>query len=121
MPWWAVVYFTMFCALSVAGIWDDCRDRRPTWFLGCAIVSNVIIAYLFVAYWQPTIRVPLGSIASVAFVATMCWELFQASEDIRALHTAPEISRAITVITAIAYPVICSPAFIVAGLAAFRA
>lgn len=120
MPWWILVYFIMFCVLSVAGIWDDCRDRRPAWFLGCAIVSNVIIAYLFVAYWQPTMRSALGSIASAAFVAAMCWELFQATEDIRALQTAPEFSRAVTVVTAITYPVICSPAFIVAGLTAFR-
>jgi hypothetical protein len=119
MPWWAVLYFFMFCLLSVAGIWDDCRDKRPVWFLGCAIVSNVIIAYLFVAYWQPTMRVPLSSIASVAFLAAICWELFQAAEDIRALRTATEFSSTLTVITAITYPVICLPAFIVAGISAF--
>jgi hypothetical protein len=120
MPWWAVVYFTLFCVLAVAGIWDDCRDRRPAWFLGCAIASNVIIAYLFVAYWQPAMRPPLDSIASAAFVAAFSWELFQAWEDLRALHTSPEVSPTVTAITAMAYPVICSPAFIVAGLSAFR-
>jgi len=121
MSWWITFYFVVFCLLSIAGICDDYRDRRPSWFLGCAIVANLIVAYLFVAYWQPTLRASLGSIASVAFVAAMCWELFQGAEDIRALYADPEVSHAVTVVTALAYPLICLPAFIVAGLTAFRA
>jgi hypothetical protein len=125
MTWWIIIYLGLFGMLSAGGLWDDYRDGRPAWFLGCAVVSNVIVIYLFVAFWQPSLRAPFGTLAPVAFVASMCWELFQAVEDIRGLRSDPELSerqqRVVASITAIALPIICLPAFIVAGISAFRA
>ena len=124
MSWWIVIYFGLFGVLSAGGLWDDYRDRRPAWFLACAFASNLTVAYLFVAFWQPALRSPLGVVAPVAFIASMCWELFQAVEDIRGLRANPELSetqrRMVATITAIALPVICLPAFVVAGICAFR-
>ena len=120
MPWWVILYFGIFCLLGLAGIWDDYRDQRPGWFLGCAVISNLIVAYLFVAYWQPALLAPLGSIGSGGFVAAMGWELFQAVEDSRALNTASEFPRKVAIATVIVGPLICLPAFIIAGVSAFR-
>jgi len=124
MPLWSIIYLGVFGVLAAAGLWDDIRDRRPPWFLGCVVVSNLTVLYLFAAYWQPSLRTPLGVLAPVAFGASMCWELLQAVQDIRAIGADPELSqtgqRVIARITAIALAVICLPAFIAAGISAFR-
>ena len=60
MSWWAIVYLVLFGVLAAAGLWDDFRDRRPAWFLGCAAVSNLTIIFLFVAFWQPSLRSSAG-------------------------------------------------------------
>jgi hypothetical protein len=124
MSWWSIIYLVLFAVLAAAGLWDDFCDGRPAWFLGCAMVSNLTVVYLFLAFWQPPLRALLGIAAPVAFVASTCWELFQAVEDIRGLRSDTELSesqqRVVANITAIALPVICLPAFIVAGISAFR-
>ncbi|MEZ6065614.1 MAG: hypothetical protein R3B90_07850 [Planctomycetaceae bacterium] len=123
MAWWTIGYLVLFGLLAVAGLWDDARNRRPAWFLGCAVVSNVTVIYLFVAFWQPSLRVPLGWAAPVLFVASMCWELFQSFEDLRGLRVDPQVSetqqRAMATITAGVLLMVCLPAFIVAGISAF--
>ena len=125
MPWWSIIYLALFGVLAAAGLWDDFRDRRPAWFLGCVVFSNLTVIYLFASYWQPFLRAPLGVMAPVAFVASMFWELYQAFLDIRAISADPELSktgqRTIAGITAIALPITCLPAFIVAGISAFGA
>ncbi len=124
MSWWAIIYFGLFGVLSVAGLWDDFFERRPAWFLACAVASNLIMADLIVAFWRPSLSAALGIVAPVAFVVSMCWELFQAVEDLRTLHSDPDLSeseqRFVTIFTAITLPVLCLPAFIVAGISAFR-
>jgi hypothetical protein len=101
MSLWTVIYLALFGAVAAAGLWDDVRDRRPTWFLGCVVISK-----------------PL------AFVASMCWELFQAVVDIRVLRSDAEPSegdqRLIASIAAIALAAVCLPAFVIAGMSAFR-
>jgi hypothetical protein len=58
-------------------------------------------------------------------MASMCWELFQAVDDIRGLRDDPELSEAqqrrVATVTAIALPMVCLPAFAVAGISAFGA
>ena len=124
MSWWTIIYLGLFGVLAAAGLWDDVRDRRSAWFLGCAVISNLTVIYLFVTFWHPSLRAPLGLIAPLAFVGSMCWELFQAVEDIRALRLDPELSereqRVTASVAAISLPVICLPAFVVAGISAFR-
>jgi hypothetical protein len=123
MSWWIVSYLGLFGVLSAGGVWDDYRDRRPAWFLACAVLSNLTVIYLFVAFWQPFLRSLLGLVAPVAFIASMCWELFQAVEDIRGLRADPKLSETerhvVATITAVALPLVCLPAFIVAGISAF--
>ena len=125
MPWWILVYLGVFVLLSAGGLWADVRDRRPVWFLACAFVSNLTVIYLFLAFWQPSLCSSLGLVAPVAFLAAMGWELFQAREDLRDIREDPELSetqrRVVARITAVALSLICLPAFILAGISAFRA
>jgi len=124
MTWWIILYLVVYCVLAVAGLWDDHRDRRPGRFLGCAVFSNLTVVYLFVAFWQPSLRSPLNFAAPLAFVASMCWEVFQSVQDIRGLRNDPDLSerhqRLVATITTIVLPAMCLPAFVVAGIAAFR-
>ena len=124
MSLWTVIYLALFGAVAAAGLWDDVRDRRPTWFLGCVVISNLTVSYLFVAYWHPSLRSPWGVVAPLAFVASMCWELFQAVVDVRVLRSDAEPSegdqRLIASIAAIALAAVCLPAFVIAGMSAFR-
>lgn len=76
MSWWTILYLGVFGALAAGGLWDDYRDRRPVWFLACSILSNLTVVYLFVAFWQPSLRSPLGVVAPVVFLAATGWELF---------------------------------------------
>ncbi len=124
MTWWTLLYLGFFAALALAGLWSDYRDRRSAWFLGAAVLSNLTVVYLFVAYWHPALRTPLGLVAPVAFLAAMGWELFQAVEDIRGIRSDPELTergqRVVAAIVAVVLPVLCLPAFVVAGMAALR-
>ena len=124
MPWWSIIYLGFFGLLAAAGLWSDYREGRAAWFLACALFSNLTIIYLFVAFSEPSLRSRLGSVAPVVFVAAMCWELFQAVEDIRGLRSDTELAesqrRVIATLTAVGLSLICLPAFVVAGISAFR-
>jgi len=124
MSWWIIVYFWLFILLSAAGLWDDYCDRRPVWSLVCALLANLTVAYLFVTFWHTSLRSPVGIVAPTAFVASMCWEAYQAITEILGLPADPELTAkqqsALAALTALALLVICVPAFIVAGINAFR-
>lgn len=122
MPWWVIVYLVLFVALAAAGLWDDVQDRRPAWFLTCAILSNLAVVYLFLAFWRPVLRVPLGYAALIAYFASMCWEACQAVGDLRSLRNDPALVAKqrdiLAVVAAVATLVISLPAYVVAGISA---
>jgi hypothetical protein len=124
MSWWIIVYIGVFILLSAAGLWDDYCDRRPVWSLVCALLANLTVAYLFVTFWHTSLRSPVGIVAPTAFVASMCWEAFQAIKEILDLPADPELTakqqRAVVALTTVALIVLCVPVFIVAGISAFR-
>jgi hypothetical protein len=64
MPWWAFLYLGLFAALAVAGVWGD-HERRPAWFLTCAVLSNLAVVCFFVGFWRPMVRVPLIYVAPI--------------------------------------------------------
>lgn len=124
MSWWIIVYIGLFILLSAAGLWGDYCDRRPAWFLVCAFLANVIVVYLFITFWHTSLRIPLGVVAPIAFIASMCWEAFQAIEEILDLPADPELTvkqqRTVAALTTVALIILCVPVFIVAGISAFR-
>lgn len=122
MPSWAILYLICFAALGVAGVWVDCRERRPAWFLTCAILSNLAVIYLFITFWRPVFRVPLWYAAPVIYLASVFWEVFSMVDEIRSLRGEPSMGdperRIVAVVTAVATSVLVLPAFIVAGMSA---
>jgi hypothetical protein len=124
MTWWIIIYLGVVVVISGAGIWDDIRDGRPAWFLACAVVSNLVLIGLFVAFWLPWLRAPLGLVAPVAYIASMLWELFQAVEDLRGLRASRQLAEAhkqvIGVIVTLLLLMFILPVYIVAGISAFR-
>ena len=120
MTWWSISYLSLFVILAVAGLVSDFRDKRPFWFLVLAIASNATVIYLFVAFWSHSLRLALGVVAPLLFVAALCWEVFRLVTDIREIRndtetTANELRTIVGIILAVLLP-----AFIVAGMSAFR-
>jgi hypothetical protein len=124
MPWWAILYLVVFAGLCVAAVWDDDREGRSTQFLLCSVLSHSIIVYLFIAFWRPALIGHLGIVLSVAFVLAIGWQIFQMIVDIRTLRQDPDLSAGerqfIPPIAVALVWLIDLPAFVVAGLAAFR-
>jgi len=123
MAWWAILYTTVYCLLAMAGFWSDYEGRKAKWFLGCAISSNLVIAYLYIAYWYPTFRVDFGPVVPTLFVAALCWEIFQLADDMRTSQPDPELSaaahRGVAIVTTLCIAGICFPAYAIAGIVAF--
>lgn len=118
MPWWAILYLGLFGLLAVGGLQNDMENRRPAWFLACAVVSGTAIMYLFAAHWLPWLRAPETAVAS-AYVAAMSWELYQLYDDVRRISHDPDMSLALQYATSGFVIVFSLPMFIVAGISAF--
>lgn len=124
MKIWIQLYLAVFIVFSIAGILDDFRERRPSWFLAFAGLSNIIIVILFIAYWNRSWLDGVGTLAQVLFITAMAWEGYQAVLDFRATgaesNSEEEGGRAALIIGILLFSVLCLPAFVVAGISAFR-
>jgi hypothetical protein len=124
MRWWTLTYLVLFGLLSVGGLWDDYRKRRPVLFLGCAALSNLVVGYLLLAFWYPSLRAVFGFVTPVMFIAAVGWEVFEFAEDVRAFRNDSSLSasdkRIVAAIGILATPMLCLPAFMLSGIVAFR-
>ncbi len=119
MPWWAILYLGLFGLLAVGGLENDMENRRPAWYLGCAVLSGATIMYLFVAYWQPWLRAIPGAAVPLAFAAAAGWALYQLFDNARSILTDPGISSGVGR-AAVGFVVTFSlPMFVTAGISAF--
>ena len=116
----AVFYLVLYGLISVAGIVSDIHDRKPSWFVACAVTANLIEAFLIAAYWHPVLVTGLGFVALTSFVLAMCWELYAGVVDLRdpELATLSNVRKAIWLMVA---ALLLVPAYVLAGLAAFNA
>lgn len=123
MPTIAAAYIVVFAVVSVLGIADDAASRRPLWWMVAGILSSVATGYLFVAYWLPDLRAPLGLGAVAMVVAAAAWEVCSAISDIRR-ETAlvNELSEAggrwVMMGAVTLYTFTTAPAFLIAGASA---
>ena len=124
MPYWVIAYLIVFGVVAAAGIWDDWRTKRPSWFLACAVTANVTVAWLFTTYWHSALHPSGRFIAPVAYLLAMTWELYQAIDDTLDANSDPSISRTQrrteAAVTLVILAVTCVPAYVVAGISAFR-
>lgn len=119
MTWWIQLYLVLYVIFSIAGLWDDYRSKRQIRFFIGAGFSNSIVVFLFVCYWHASGLSGMGGIAQVAFVGAMGWELFQAIQDIKAEKEDSGSLGDVILGPALAAE-ISLPAYIVAGISAFR-
>jgi peptidoglycan/LPS O-acetylase OafA/YrhL len=117
--WWSQLYLALFLILAIAGLWDDYRSNRQIWFLIAAGASNVIIVYLFVSYWHPSMAHSVGYFAPIAYVGAVLWELYQARLDLNATGEDPEDRVAVIVGVALT-TVISLPAFILESAVGYQ-
>jgi len=124
MKIWIQLYLAVFIVFSIAGILDDFRERRPFWFLALAGLSNIIIVLLFIAYWNRSWLDGVGILAQVLFIAAMVWEGYQAVLDFCATgaptNSEEEEGRPALILGVLLFSVLCLPAFVIAGISAFR-
>lgn len=125
MPWWAIVYLVLFALLCTAAIWDDDRDGRSLQFLLCAVLSHSAIVYLFIAFWHPDLVAELGMAAGCVFVLAIAWQIFQTVQDLQVTRADPDLSsaerRTIPPLAVALVWLFDLPAFVISGIAAFRA
>jgi hypothetical protein len=125
MPWWAIVYLLVFAGLCAAAVWDDDRDGHSLPFLLCSVLAHSTIIYLFIAFWLPALAAPFGLVAVCLFVLAIAWHIFQMLHDIRGIRGDPDLSpteqRIIPPIALTVVWLVDLPAFVVSGIAAYRA
>ena len=124
MPALIIVYLLLFLVLSIGGWWDDFQEHRPVWHLVSDVVSTAVITVLFVSRWHASFRPPWPAVAQIAFVAATAWEAFQFVTDLRNIQRDPDFSRrenfAFAAVSVVVVSALLLPAFIVAGIAAFK-
>lgn len=89
MPWWVVLYLVVLALLSLAGLVDDARDRRPAWWLGLALSSAVASVALVLAYWEVLPTSPPALLFALLVVA-VGFDAWSAVRDLRADAAAPD-------------------------------
>ena len=123
MTWWIALYLGLFVAVSASGLLDAYRGHTSRWFLVAYVLSDLVIVYLFVAFWYPALRPPLG-FAAPAFIGALFLAIFDVLQDIRTMTIDPNIAesryRAQGAMTLIALLLVNGPAFAIAGITAFR-
>lgn len=123
MEWWQAVYFEVYFLLAVAGIWNDFSEKRGVVFLSAAILSNIIILYLSLSYWYPSVNLTIGYFAPVSLIAAICWEMCQVYLDLLTPEPSEEessLSRKEKKVIAFMMILFYIPAFFVAGKVAFQ-
>ena len=127
MAWWIKFYLLLYVIFAIAGMWDDYKAKRSIGYIFAAGLSNVVIVGLFVALLNPEKLERFGMLVPWAFVAAMCWEVFQFVEDNWSERSETDRirirsrDRRALIVGVLLYMAISLPAFIVAGISAFKA
>ena len=121
MPWWTIIYLGLFLVVVVAGTCLEPREGgdKPA-VLVLDAVSAIVCAYLFVSYWVSSWRQPLGAAAPLLFILTAGWQLFDTPRGLRRVLSDPELSAREKRWLLVGIVMFFTPAYIVAGVAAFR-
>ena len=122
MPWWSIAYLGLFLAVVVIGTYLEIHERggdQPL-VLGLDSASAIICAYLFVSYWASSWRQALGAVAPLLFVLASGWQIFDTPRGLRNALADPEFSTREKRWLLAGAVTFFAPAYVVAGVAAFR-
>ena len=133
MPWYIIIYFSLYILLGIAGILDDFSKTNsfrgiPKWRKVTNIAYELIITFLFITYWHPellpnnnmlilSLRI-LFSLAIIWEVSALCSDLFvyptsENSADEQRFLSAKIITICIVTVTSL-------PIILVGGIAIFK-
>lgn len=120
MPWWAILYLLAFVAFSIVAdtLGEMEGTHRLRWLAD--LLTGVIFAVLFAAFWFTSIHRALGFLAPVLLVAAAAWELFSTPADLRELWRNPEFSRKERIALTLLPPLLGWPLYIVAAVGVWR-
>ena len=125
MPWYIIVYFLIVLFLAIAGIFDDYSDRKPFWLLTIALISEAVIALLFISYWYSAYIPEEKVILQFLFVSAVLWQTYSIYSDISSERASEDtngkpIGLGATIIGSSISLLTILPAIIVAGIVAFQ-
>ena len=121
MPWWSIIYLVLFLVLVLSGTWLEVRDREERiMVLILDSASFLVCGYLFVGFWVSALRQTLGVAAPILFVLAAGWEIYDAPRGMRCCLADPDMSKREKRWALVGITAFMLPAYIVAGLAAFR-
>ena len=95
MPWWVVLYFTIFGVITAFWLKSEFPDKAERPYLAVELVSEACLVIVALGYWLDPVRAAISSVASVLFVAGCAWLLLAGAREIRGYVPDPELSRAL--------------------------
>jgi len=120
MPWWAIIYLVLFAAVTLSGALLCLRDDGLSFGRVCDFLAPVVFAYFFTSFWLPQLRLSLGHLASVLFLAAVAWEAYSWPSDRRKTNADTEVSQGEKRVFKVLLPVFVLPVYATAAVAVFR-
>ena len=120
MPWWAIIYLVLFIIFIVGAVYVSFREGEPRLLLVFDSFTGIVFAYLVTAFWLHPLREVLGWFAPVAFAIAIGWEIADTPRELRKIHSDPELSDMEKRLAPVIGIGICIPAYVLAGMTAFR-
>ena len=119
MPTWAMIYLSLFLALSLVGDGLGLSDGTRRWRWFCDLGAKLVFGLLFAGYWSASVRGWVGEAGVGLFVVAVGWELYSGAGEIGVIWRDRELSRAKRIVWFLVPPLLGWPLYVVAGIAAF--
>ena len=89
MTWWAWLWITALAIVTVAGMWDDRKDRRPVWYIAAGGLSGAICVVSVLAYFTSPVAEALGRwLLPLAFTSAV-WLVIELTTDYYSIRSEP--------------------------------
>ena len=131
MPIWATLYLLLFTALNFHGHWDGFRREGFKWRRVVDIAGDVVLVWLYIAYWHPWCWGRLGPLSLVVYLPLLLESFVSMDRVARQAARLDEIPAGDWIDMVAAYATnlvtswlvlgaLCFPFLIIAGLAALK-
>lgn len=122
MPLLAIIYAIFLSFILIATFYDKLKRKEPAWYILVNSVCDLIILWLFIAYWKPEIARSTGPVALAAFLSAIVWDLRHLPSNLSGVSdsdVSPEMNHYYRFVLGLCL-VLSFPAFWFSGIAAWR-
>jgi hypothetical protein len=120
MPWWALVYLVVFASIFVVSMYSAYRDGEKVWIFLSDCAAGVVLIYLFAGFWLLSLSEAVGAFAPFLFLLAMGWEIASTPHDLKEIIADTSSSKT-DKICGVTFAIVWAlPAYIVAGMSAFK-